>query len=157
MLFHKIKEHCTFHSSSHQVLLPYPCRWVMGGLLWQPGPVSPTSDEHKQEAHPCQHCRLRFTLVKNRNLCPCTSAHLCGKETSFASEEFPTTAILPKVATAELSLHHLLSICCKFSLCALFILHQLKTWELIVLLKCLCSQLFSRGIHETFHKAKFCY
>lgn len=129
MFSSKIKKHCIFHSSSHQVLFRYPCRWVMGRLLWYPGPVSPTSDEHKQEAHHCQHSKLRFktalTLAKNRNMYPRTSAHLCGKETSFASKEFPTTAILPKATTAEVSLHHLLSVCGKFSLRALFILHQL--------------------------------
>lgn len=161
MLFHKIKEYCTFHSSSHQVLLQYPCGWVTGRLLWQPGPVSATSDEHKQEAHPCQHSRLRFktalTLAKNRNVYPCTSTRLCSKEASFASKEFPIAVILPKAATAGVSLHHLLSICCQFSLCFVHFALAAFNWMLPVLPKCLRSQLFSPGIHETFHKAKFCY
>lgn len=161
MLFHKIKEHCIFHSSSHQILLQRPCGWVMGRLLWQPGPVGPTSDEHKQEAHPCQRSRLRsktaLTLAKNRNVYSCTSAHLCSKEGSFASKEYPTIAIIPKAATAEVSLHHLLNVCCQSSLCFVHFALATFNWKLTVLPKCLCSQLFSPGTHETFHKAKFRY
>lgn len=84
----------------------------------------------------------------------CTSAPLCGKETSLASKEFPTTAILSEAGTAKVfSLYHLLSRMWQiFPLCFVHFALAAFNWKLIVLPKCLCSQLFSPGIHQTFNR-----
>lgn len=81
----------------------------------------------------------------------CTSAPLCGKETG---KEFPTTAILSEAATATFfSLYHLLSSIWQiFPLSFVHFALAALNWKLIVLLKCLCSQLFSPGIYQTFHR-----
>lgn len=130
----------------------------MGSLLWYPGPVSPTSNEHKREAHSCQRSRLRFgtalTSARNRNIYRCASAPLRGKEPSLASKELPATAILSEAAaTAEVfSLYHLLSSMWQiFPLCFVHFALAPFNWKLIVLPKRLCSQLCSPGIHHTFY------